>query len=93
MHLKLNRLDKWQLIQYKHQQFAKNFKEQYFQSLQTRFKWKTKDSNLAVGEMVLIYEENLPSSKWLLGRIVEVIESSWPKIDRLPKLEEDENVF
>ena len=37
--------------------------------LQQRHKWKTQQQNLAVGQLVLLHDNNLPPFKWRLGRI------------------------
>ena len=40
--------------------------------LHNRTKWTKKKDNVAVGTMVLLKDENLPSLKWQLGRVSEV---------------------
>lgn len=40
--------------------------------MQEKTKWKTNKGNFRVGSMVLISDENLPSYKRRLGRILEV---------------------
>lgn len=40
--------------------------------LQTRTKWKTNQSDIALDTLVLIKDDNLPPLKWKLGRVIKV---------------------
>ena len=71
-HIKLNRLSKWQLTQQMFQHFWRRWSAEYLSSLQQRFKWSSKRSNLAIGDLVIIKDENLPPMKWDLGRVIAV---------------------
>ena len=42
------------------------------QTLQPPQKWKSEEKNLAVDDIVLLYEEQVPRSKWQVGRVIEV---------------------
>ncbi|GFU86380.1 DUF5641 domain-containing protein [Trichonephila clavipes] len=44
----------------------------YLNQLQQRGKWMFEKNNVKIGDLVLITEENLPTYKWALGRIVEL---------------------
>lgn len=68
---KINWLSRWQLIQRLHQNFWSRWKNEYLNQLQKRGKWNVKKPNVEIGELVLIKDENLPSSKWAMGRVVE----------------------
>lgn len=67
-----NRLHKWQHLQQLRQFFWKRWKEDYLSQLQQRPKWCKEMPNLKVNEMVLVQDDRLPSSKWPLGRIIEL---------------------
>lgn len=41
-------------------------------TLQQRNKWKSPVSNLKPGQLVTIKDDDLPPTKWLLGRILDV---------------------
>jgi len=41
-------------------------------TLQPRWKCQSEERNLAVDDIVLLYEEQVPRSKWQVGRVVEV---------------------
>lgn len=67
-----NRLTKWQRTQRMYQQFWKKWSSEYLSNLQNRSKWIDQQENLKVGELVILKEDDLPPSKWLTGRIIEV---------------------
>lgn len=64
--------NRWQQIQIRSQSFWKRFYSEYFNQLQNRNKWIHKKPNLEVNDIVLIKEDNTPSCKWPLGKIVEL---------------------
>lgn len=59
-----------ELIQIK-QSFWNQWHREYLNQLQSRPKWLRPQSNLQVNDMVLIKDERLPPSNWLMGRIVD----------------------
>lgn len=71
-HIEMNRLTRFQLIQQLYQSFWEQWSHEYLARLQKRPKWKQQHPNLKVGQIVVIKEDNMPPSKWILGRIVEV---------------------
>ncbi|XP_043063802.1 uncharacterized protein LOC122319967 [Drosophila ficusphila] len=46
---------------------------EYLSLLQERSKWRSEGSNIKIGRIVLLKEDNIPSLKWPLGRVQEVI--------------------
>ncbi|GBM42553.1 hypothetical protein AVEN_140270-1 [Araneus ventricosus] len=70
--IKETRLSKWQKITKFSQSVWKVWKRDYLCNLQQRYKWKFKVNDVKVGTLVLIKNENLPGTKWLLGRISEL---------------------
>lgn len=70
--LRLNRLDRYQLIQLKMHTFWKKWSHDYLTTLQQRSKWLQKHQNITEGQLVLIREDNIPPSRWLMGRIIKV---------------------
>lgn len=72
LEVNVNRLSRWQQVQHMLQHFWQRWSNEYFHQLYQRTKWATVEPNLQVGNMVLIKEDNLPPTKWKLGRIIEV---------------------
>lgn len=72
----VTRLQSWQLIQYTVCCLADQFKKLYFNELQRRAKWRTPQPNVSTGTLVLLQDDNLPPTKWRLGRIIEVFKGS-----------------
>jgi hypothetical protein len=69
-HIPYNRLKRFQRIQKMLQVFWKNWQLQYLHTLQQRFKWRITKKELKIGELVLLKEDNLPPTEWLMGRII-----------------------
>ncbi|XP_076301775.1 uncharacterized protein LOC143219850 [Lasioglossum baleicum] len=68
-----NRLSLWQHIQQVKQHFWKRWHTDYLHELHTRNKWHRQDSSqMKVGTLVTIQEDNVPPMHWRLGRIVIV---------------------
>lgn len=72
----INRLSRWQLVQRLSQNFWKKWSLDYLDTLQKRNKWKENIPNLEIGMLVLMKKENLPPTKWPLGRVIEVFPGS-----------------
>lgn len=70
--VKSNRLSRWQLWQQILETFWKTWSQDYILSLQQRNKWQLRKKNVCVGQIVLVNNENLPPTKWPLGRIDDV---------------------
>ncbi|KAB0790598.1 hypothetical protein PPYR_14995, partial [Photinus pyralis] len=51
---------------------ARRWSREYITELQQRTKWRAQGRNLEKGAMVLVKEDNLPTSLWRIGRVVEV---------------------
>lgn len=71
-HVKTSRLSKWQNIQNRVQGFWKSWHRDYLTTLNQRSKWKTKQRNLALDQLVLIQDANVPQSHWLTGRVQQL---------------------
>lgn len=79
---KINRLSRWQNLQLVQERFWKIWSADYLNSLQQRKKWRTKEENLAIGDLVLMRSAHLPPTKWELGRIVQC----YPGADNLVRV-------
>lgn len=69
--IEINRLTRYHLHQRLYQDFWDQWSREYLTRLQIRPKWKQAHQNLRVGQIVLIKEDNVPPTKWILGRITE----------------------
>jgi len=68
--LRINRLSRWQHINYIYQHFWKRWSREYLQQLQQRNKWQlSKGLQPNIGDMVMIQEGDTLPLKWLVGRI------------------------
>ena len=74
------RLSRWQRTTKVVQSVWRKWKRDYLNTLQQRSKWMVEKQNLKIGSMVLIKEDFLPCTKWLLGRIIEVFPGSDNKV-------------
>lgn len=70
-HITMNRLSRFQFMQRLLQDFWDNWSHEYLVRLQQRPKWKQPHANMKSGQLVLIKEDNLPPSRWILGRITQ----------------------
>ncbi|XP_070852086.1 uncharacterized protein [Drosophila suzukii] len=63
-HLREDRLSRWQRVTQMQQHFWKRWSSE---------KWRVETSNIKVGRIVLLKEDNVPPLRWQLGCIQEVI--------------------
>lgn len=66
-----NILTRWQLVQKLKNDFWNRWQREYLIRLQQRPKWATKRPNVAKNDLVLVIEDNLPPSRWIMGRVLE----------------------
>lgn len=66
-----NRLTQYQQVQHMHQHFWQKWNDEYLATLQARNKWQRPTDNLQINDIVVIRHENLPPTKWRLGRIID----------------------
>ncbi|GFY26556.1 integrase catalytic domain-containing protein [Trichonephila clavipes] len=65
-------LTRWQHIQKLVQQFWKRWHKEYLTRLQQRPKWLLPTKNFQVNDLCLIKDDNLPPTRWKMGRIVQL---------------------
>lgn len=68
--IKENRLSYWEIVRQKTQHFWNRWSMEYLTSLQQRYKWKKKTENIAVGDLVVVADDQMPVTRWKLGRII-----------------------
>lgn len=67
----VNCLTRWQFVQKMLGSFWRRWSSEYLSTLMQRYKWTSRNPEPNVGDVVLVKEDDLPPSRWLLGRIVE----------------------
>lgn len=75
-HLRMNQLDQYQYLYRLYTDFWKGWSKEYLDQLQPRSKWPEKQPNLQVGQIVVISDDQLPPSRWSLGRVSAVYPGS-----------------
>lgn len=63
---------KYQLMEKLVQHFWKRFRSDVLSSMQIRNKWKEKQPNIHVGDLVIVKDDDAPVNQWPLARIVEL---------------------
>lgn len=66
-----NRLCRWSMVQKYHQHIWKRWQQEYLHTLLNRPKWTKTNRNIEVGDLVVVKVDNLPPSKWSMGRVQE----------------------
>ncbi|KAM8714852.1 hypothetical protein ACLKA7_001255 [Drosophila subpalustris] len=69
----LKSLDRWRLLSGIKQNFWRRWLADYFNELHIRSKWTKSTPSISIGDMVLIHEDNVPSQKWIMGRITATV--------------------
>lgn len=65
-------IKRYEYVQSKYHDISQRYKKEYLSRLQTRPKWISPQPNIKVGQLVLVKEDNLATTKWPLGRITKV---------------------
>ncbi|XP_055633970.1 uncharacterized protein LOC129774278 [Toxorhynchites rutilus septentrionalis] len=68
----MNRLKQWQATQKILQCFWKRWRTEYLAQLQGRTKRWQPPIQIVVGQLVVIRDENLPPTRWKMGRIIQL---------------------
>lgn len=66
---------RWRRVQYLANEFWVKWKADYLQSLQPRQKWVRTRRNMAVDDVVIVKDDNLPRNRWQLARVFKTYES------------------
>ncbi|XP_041987938.1 uncharacterized protein LOC121739506 [Aricia agestis] len=67
-----NEKKRYKHLQRLRQHFWQRWQKEYLSELQQRSKWRQNTDRLAIGDMVLLAEDNLPPLCWRLGRVVRL---------------------
>ena len=63
---------RWRRIQHIANEFWSRWKKEYLQSLQERQKWEGKRRNFKIGDIVVVYQNNVSRNHWPMARIIHV---------------------
>ena len=66
---------RWRKVQYLADQFWTRWRREYIQNLQLKTKWNREHRNLAVGDIVMMKDEQAHRNNWPLGRVVHASRS------------------
>ena len=66
----------WRQVQYLTNVFWSRWIKEYVPLLQARQKWNKVNTNLSIGDIVLIVDSSLPRNAWLIGCVVETYPDS-----------------
>ncbi|XP_078698382.1 uncharacterized protein LOC144925949 [Branchiostoma floridae x Branchiostoma belcheri] len=83
---------RWKQVQYLADLFWRRWSKEYLTSLQERQKWSKQRRNLAVGDVVILKEEQCPRGTWPLGRVIEVMPGNRGLVRRV-KVKTQHNVL
>lgn len=75
-------LRRWQMTQKMVQDFWRRWSNEYLVHCLQRYKWSKVEAEPSIGDVVLVKEENLPPSRWLLGRV----EQKHPGLDNFTRV-------
>ncbi|XP_022168638.1 uncharacterized protein LOC111032570 [Myzus persicae] len=67
-----NSLRWWHYVQGLIQSFWRRWQTEYLPQLQIRGKWTTNSQELAVDDIVIVKDENMPPAKWKLARVIDI---------------------
>lgn len=71
-HIKIDRLNQYQYLYRLYTEFWKGWSKEYLTQLQPRTKWNKRETNVRIGQIVVISDDNVPPSRWPVGKIVNV---------------------
>ncbi|XP_068143025.1 uncharacterized protein [Drosophila tropicalis] len=63
-------INRWQRLKAIQQAFCRRWKSEYLKE------WKSPTRSLQTGDLVIVFEDNLPSNEWRLGRIERTLPGS-----------------
>ena len=62
---------RWRQVQYLANVFWRRWLKEYLPALQSRQKWLLPKRNLAVGDLVIVVDDDTPRSVWPVARVVD----------------------
>ncbi|XP_031346826.1 uncharacterized protein LOC116173472 [Photinus pyralis] len=68
--LKIGLSNRWKMVQKMKKEIWKAWSSEYLHNLQQRYKWKTKNDNIKINDIVLVKDDNLSPGKWPLAKVI-----------------------
>ncbi|XP_037394566.1 uncharacterized protein LOC119263501 [Pygocentrus nattereri] len=65
---------RWRRVQYLSEQFWHRWRKEYLSNIALRQQWHAPRRNVAVGDIVILKEEDVPRNEWKLAKVVEALE-------------------
>ena len=65
---------RWRRVQYLANEFWNRWRSEFLPTLQERKKWVRSERNIAINDILLLVDANLPRNKWPLARVTETQE-------------------
>lgn len=65
-------LRRFEKMQHIYQVFWRQWSTEYLRQLQPRKKWARQKGNVKIGQIVIVKEDNIPPTKWLIARVINV---------------------
>jgi len=81
--IKLNQLDRYQLVQIIKSDFWSRWSHEYLNTLQQRSKWTKEKENVKIGEFVMHLDDLKSPHQWPLARIMEIFPGNDGKVRRV----------
>ncbi|XP_037930801.1 uncharacterized protein LOC119665645 [Teleopsis dalmanni] len=72
LNTKIGVLFRWKMLSQMYQDFWRRWSQEFLTQLHAKNKWNKRQTNVTASQLVLIRDERLPLSSWLLGRIIQV---------------------
>lgn len=66
-------IQRWKLVNQSVQSFWRRWHSEYLNTLQIRNRWTHDMPNIAVNDMVIVKEPNVPPLRWRMARVQEVL--------------------
>lgn len=63
---------RWRRVQYLTEQFWGKWRQEYLKNIALRQKWHTPKRNLAIGDIVIVKDDNVVRNQWPIARVEEV---------------------
>ncbi|XP_031638197.1 uncharacterized protein LOC116350532 [Contarinia nasturtii] len=79
-------------LQFQIQAFWKQFSNDYIQSLSQLPKWKTEQTNLKIGQLVVVKADNIAPTYWAMGRIMQIHKGEDGKLEPFSDLSIEEEI-
>ena len=62
---------RWRRVQHLSNEFWSRWRKEYLQQLQTRAKWQSNERNVAIGDVVLLKDDNVARNDWKMGVVTK----------------------